>query len=189
MTRRATARIVDEGLQPVLDVGCGDGRLAEELPDAWPVIGLDVDGWAGVTVVGDAAALPIRAGSCGAVTALWVLYQLDDPAAAIAEARRVLRPGGLFAACTSTRADSPELLAHLPPQPVTTFDGEEAPATVAAVFGDVEVERWDGPGEHLATRHEVAEHLAKRGVDEAIADAVTVPVVLTRRGVLVWARR
>ena len=173
---------------PVLDVGCGDGRLRDELPPGWPVVGVDIDGWAGVDVLGDAAALPIRTGSCGAVAALWLLYLLDDPTDALREAHRVLRPGGLFAACTTARDDSPELLTHLPAQPGTTFDAEEASSIVAAVFDDVEVDRWDTPGERLRTGEAVAAHLEARGVDAAFAAAVPVPVTLTRRGVLVWAR-
>ncbi|MBV9040523.1 MAG: hypothetical protein JOZ68_05945, partial [Acidimicrobiia bacterium] len=29
-------RIVAENLRPVLDMGCGDGRLPKHLPDGWP---------------------------------------------------------------------------------------------------------------------------------------------------------
>ena len=187
--RWVAERLAATRLTPVLDVGCGDGRLRDELPAGWRVVGVDVDGWAGVTVLADAGALPIRDGSCGAVVALWMLYHLDDPGAAIREARRVLRRGGLFATCTTARDDSPELLAHLPPQPTTTFDAEEAPSIVAGVFGDVELVRWDAHGDHLATRAAMVDHLVDRGVDPDFADAVPVPVTLTRRGVLVWARR
>ena len=187
--RRVAERLASDGLAPVLDIGCGDGRLRDALPTGWPAVGLDVDGWGGVDVLADAAALPIRDSSCGAVVCLWMLYELDDPVAAIREARRVLRTGGLFAACTSARHDSPELVAHLPPQPTTSFDAEEAPAIVGSVFEEVHVDRWDGPGEHLTTRAAVAEHMVARGVDASFADGVPVPVTLTRRGVLVWARR
>jgi SAM-dependent methyltransferase len=182
-------RLAVEGLAPVVDVGCGDGRLADELPARWPVVGVDIDGWAGVDVLADGAALPIRRGGCGAVAALWVLHLLDDPSAAVREAHRVLRAGGRFASCTTARDDSPELLAHLPPQPATTFDAEEAPALVASVFDDVEVIRWDGAGEHLPTRAAVAAHLVARDVDPSFADSIPAPLTVTRRGVLVWARR
>ena len=35
------ARIVRERLQPVVDVGCGDGALRQALPVEWPWVGLD----------------------------------------------------------------------------------------------------------------------------------------------------
>lgn len=186
-------RLVAEGLAPVLDVGCGDGALLEALPAGWPWIGLDAEGWDVVRVLGDAARLPVASGSVGAVTALWVLYHLEDPVAAVAEAHRAVRPGGLFATCTTARDDSPELLAHLPPQPATTFDAEEAAGIVASVFDDVEVERWDAPLVHLPTSEAVAAYLTGRGVGDdvaaEVAAAVDVPLDVTKRGVLIWARR
>jgi SAM-dependent methyltransferase len=160
-----------------------------------------VPGWLGLdlraayrpTVVGDAAALPIRTGSCGAVAALWCLYLLEEPEEAITEARRVLRPGGLFAACTTARDDSPELLAWFDPPEASTFDAEEAPALVAAVFGHVEVEPWDGPFVRLPDQGAVGTYLRGRGIsDESAADVsaeADVPLTITKRGVLVWARR
>jgi SAM-dependent methyltransferase len=45
-------------------------------------------------VRGDVTALPIRSGAADAVLLLDVLEHLPEPAAAVAEARRVLRPGG-----------------------------------------------------------------------------------------------
>jgi len=191
-------RLVRERLSPVLDVGCGDGKLAPLLPEASGWIGVDespaqVRAAPRPVVEGDALALPVRAGSVGAVTALWMLYHLDDPLDAITEARRVLRPGGLFVACTTRRDDSPELLAHLPPQPASTFDAEDAPALVASVFGDVEVDAWDGPYVVLPTRAAVRDHLRGRCIDAdlagAVAEAVDVPLTVTKRGCVVWARK
>ena len=191
-------RLAAEGLRTVLDVGCGDGRLAEVLPPVVRWIGVDsspsqVRLAPRPAVLGDADALPIRSGSVDAVALLWMLYHLDDPTVALEEARRVVRSGGLVAACTSRRDDSPELLAHLPPQPQTTFDAEEAPAVVASVFGDVEVDAWDGPFVHLPDRDAVVDYLRGRGLDAevaaAVAAAVDVPLDVTKRGVLVWARR
>ena len=42
----------------------------------------------------------------------------------VSEVHRVLRPGGVFVACTSARDDAPEIL---PPANATSFDAEEAP--------------------------------------------------------------
>lgn len=192
------ARFVDEGLAPILDVGCGDGQLAEHLPPGSGWIGVDasdtqVAAAPRPVVLADAEHLPIRTGSCGAVAALWMLYHLDDPATAIGEARRVLRPGGLFAASTSARNDSPELLVHLPPQPASSFDAEEAPAIVASVFGEVEVEAWDGPYARLPDRDGARDYLIGRGLDgdlaSEIAGKLDLPLDVTKRGCVVWARR
>jgi ubiquinone/menaquinone biosynthesis C-methylase UbiE len=50
-----------------------------------------------VTVVGDdAQRLSLPDGSVDAVLSTWNLCGIDDPAAALREVRRVLRPGGAF---------------------------------------------------------------------------------------------
>ena len=105
-------RIVDEDLAPVLDIGGGQGYLATLLPTGWPSTVVDhsatqVADSPHPKVRADASFLPVRDRCVGAVTALWMLYHLDDPASAIAEAARVLRPGGLFVASTSSRANDP----------------------------------------------------------------------------------
>jgi SAM-dependent methyltransferase len=95
------------------------------------------------------ARLPVAGMCADAVAALYTLYHYDDPLEPIREARRVLRPGGLFAACAPNRDSDPELARAVPgwgaPSP---FDGEDAESIVASVFsapGDtVKAERWDG---------------------------------------------
>lgn len=89
----------------VVDVGCGGGRAVGELAALGATaIGIDVDPemiavaaarWpAGEFHVGDATALPLDDASVTGYRADKVLHALDDPAAAVAEATRVLRPGG-----------------------------------------------------------------------------------------------
>jgi ArsR family transcriptional regulator len=48
---------------------------------------------------GELEALPIQDGALDAATLLLVLHHLPDPAAALAEAARVLRPGGRLLIC------------------------------------------------------------------------------------------
>lgn len=81
----------------VLDVG--GGREAP-LDTAWPqeAIRYRIDAFPHVQprLVGDATKLPIRAGSVDGVVMSELLEHVEQPARAIAEARRVLRTGGVL---------------------------------------------------------------------------------------------
>jgi ubiquinone/menaquinone biosynthesis C-methylase UbiE len=97
--------------QVVVDVGCGPGTDLRSLADAvgptGSVLGIDVDpdmvkqarhrladlGQADVQR-GDAYSLPLRDASVDRARVDRVLQHLDNPAAALAELRRVLRVGG-----------------------------------------------------------------------------------------------
>ncbi len=84
---------------PRLEVGAGSGRFAAALGLD---VGLDLAGAAlllarsrGVTVVrGAGEQLPFRAGAFGALAVVLTLCFAGDPAGMLAEAARVLRPGG-----------------------------------------------------------------------------------------------
>src|SRR5262250_2648012 len=89
----------------VVDAGCGGGRAVAELAERGArAVGVDLDPqmiavarerWpAGEFHVGDACELPLETGSVAGYRADKVLHTLDDPARAVAEARRVLEPGG-----------------------------------------------------------------------------------------------
>jgi SAM-dependent methyltransferase len=99
--------------QRALDVGCGTGALAEALAEALgadSVAAIDpsragVDKCArrvpGADVrVGRAEALPFGDGGFDAALAQLVVPWMSDPAGGAAEMRRVVRPGGIVAACT-----------------------------------------------------------------------------------------
>lgn len=80
----------------VLDVGAGDGRLVRELArrgHAGRVAGVDPTPGPGVQPA-HAEALPFPDASFDVVLFARVLAHLPHPARALAEARRVLRPGG-----------------------------------------------------------------------------------------------
>lgn len=106
-----------------LDVGCGPGALTTELVErlgAASVVAIDpspmfLAGCAqrhpDVEVTeGRAEAIPYPAGRFDAALAQLVLHFVSDPALAAAEMRRVVRPGGVVAACVWGFADGMEML-------------------------------------------------------------------------------
>ena len=86
-----------------LDLGCGGGLYFDVLAATGrTVVGLDrsadqlriARGRSPQIVQGDAAALPFADGTFRAVATLWISTDVDDFAAVLAEASRVLAPGG-----------------------------------------------------------------------------------------------
>ena len=61
------------------------------------------------TLPGDARNLPLPDESADAVMLVSMLHHVEDPAAALAEARRILRPGGRLALMAFTREDVEDL--------------------------------------------------------------------------------
>ena len=195
-------RLAAAGARRVLDVGGGDGRLARLLPGLsvrCAVVDLSPAMLALAprpAVRADGARLPVADASVDAVAALYTLYHYDDPRPPIREARRVLRAGGLFAACTPARSSAPELAPVLPSWGArSTFDAEDAPAIVGSVFGApgdrVEVDPWDGPLRTLATAEEAVTMLRCHGMTEdqarRAAAALDLPLTLSMRGCVVYA--
>jgi SAM-dependent methyltransferase len=102
-----------QGVRDVLDVGCGIGRHALFLAgEGFRVLGTDLSDTAAAFVRGEAAkrglevtvdiadftSLPYPAGSVDFVLAFNVVYHADEQGVdrALAEIRRVLRPGGCY---------------------------------------------------------------------------------------------
>lgn len=88
-----------------LDIGCGSGLYFDALAAAGrTVVGLDRSAdqlsiarrRSRQIVQGDAAALPFADGTFPTVTTIWVSTDVDDFAAVLAEAARVLTPEGLL---------------------------------------------------------------------------------------------
>ena len=96
----------------VVEIGCGEGRAFELYPPTVDrVLAVEPDPTARAAAAERAAAaplpvevaegyaerLPLADGSVDAVVCVWVLCSVPDPAAALAEVRRVLAPEGLLA--------------------------------------------------------------------------------------------
>lgn len=92
-----------------LDLGCGEGRVTRELRRrGYEAIGVDVAARlielaqerdvAGTYAIAAAERLPFDAGSFELVVAFNVLMNVDEPPRAVAEAARVLLPGGRLCA-------------------------------------------------------------------------------------------
>jgi SAM-dependent methyltransferase len=76
----------------LLDVGAGHNTLVKRYGDG---VGVDAFEWGGgALVVQDAAVLPFPGGSFDTVTFVACLNHIPNRAAALVEARRVIRPGG-----------------------------------------------------------------------------------------------
>lgn len=128
-SRRLAAAFADfiplDGAARVLDVGAGTGSLSRAVADARPgalVVGVDpavtylAHGRRSVPnanvrfVGGDALALPFPDGAFDATLALLCLHGVADAGRAVAEMRRVTRPGGCIAACEWDFRDGMTLL-------------------------------------------------------------------------------
>jgi len=92
-----------------LDVGCGEGRVTRDLKaQGHRVIGLDVSPTMvanaraadpdGEYQIADGAALPFGEGEADLIVAFMSLHDMDEMPAAVAEAARVLAPGGRLCA-------------------------------------------------------------------------------------------
>jgi ubiquinone/menaquinone biosynthesis C-methylase UbiE len=96
----------------VVDVGAGSGALVPSIRHAAPdgtVIAVDAslemlraarDRTDALVAHADALALPVRAASADAVLLAFVLFHLNDPGQALAEAARTLRAGGVVGTVT-----------------------------------------------------------------------------------------
>lgn len=109
----------------VLDLGCGPGALTGVLIDSLGVTAVSACDpsppfvaecerrYPGVTVrQGSAEAIPFEDNAFDAVLTQLVLHFVTDPETATAEFARLLRPGGVVAACVWDADEGMQLLSH-----------------------------------------------------------------------------
>lgn len=193
---KVAERIASENLRPILDIGCGEGRLTSLLQARGiPFIGLDLS----LTMLnkalqpcirGNAVNLPFLPGTFGSTTMLYMLYHLPNPKEAIAESYRVLRNDGLFIAAAPGRYNDPELKSVLPPFSPSTFDAEDASDIIGKYFSHIEIETWDGPFVRLPDRDAIILYLKGQGLEEKdaieVTDKLKTPLILTKHGALIY---
>ena len=121
--RHVRSRVVGGALGDILEIGIGTGSNLGIYPAGTNVHGIDVSGPAltlaarragrsarRVTLVeGDAAALPFDDASFDTVVGTFVLCSVGDVGQSLAEARRVLRPGGTIRLLEHARARHPAI--------------------------------------------------------------------------------
>lgn len=151
-------RLVPEGAS-VLEIGIGTGGLLADLAErSSRVIGVDHSPAmleearrrleSGVTNVelrlGEMTHLPLSDGSVGCVVANMVLHHAADPAAVLAEIRRVLAPGGLLLLADVARHEREAAREQLADQWLGFEQAELESWLMAAGFDHIVCERIEG---------------------------------------------
>ena len=156
------------GDETILDIGCGNGLYlgvlrghghqglvcgadlsAGMLRSAIPAAG------GGPLLVSDAQAIPFAADSFDVTLAMHMMYHVPDRPRAIAELRRVLRPGGVALVVTNSDRHFAELddllvecaavatgITRLPARAHISFTMENGGAELGAVFSSVEAKEF-----------------------------------------------
>lgn len=158
-----------KGAVTIVDIGVGTGTLALAALERWPdvrVVGVDpaarmLDvaveaarqrglGERLVLDVGDAARLPMADASVDAAMSTFVIQLIPSRAAAVREAFRVLRPGGVFACLTWRANEEP-------------FEAASAFELAAEELNIDLPDAPDGPGRAYASTEAAAAELRRAG--------------------------
>ncbi|MCC7207551.1 MAG: class I SAM-dependent methyltransferase [Anaerolineae bacterium] len=179
----------------VLELGAGPGWLwkdnAARAPKGWQVVISDASpgmvdaarnnlaetGLPARFEVVDIQRIPFDAASFDLVMAHHMLYHVPDLPAALAEVRRVLKPGGHFLAATNGEdhlRELRELMLHVgwPGMTTPTFNLENGGGILSPYFETVAVERY-GDGLHITEAEPVVNYaLSTIGATHADPDSV-----------------
>ena len=195
-TRRSVWQPTAEGLDPatevlnaidralvgdadILEVGCGTGVMAERINALSGVTLVAIDyseRFAELTAArgvdarqADICYLPFEDDSFDVVYAGWMLYHVRDLDRALAEIRRVLRPGGTFVAVTNGDDSLADLRKEAGARPVVTgFSSENGEFTLGRRFSDVR--RQD-----LETRAVFADHASAQAYLDTSDEGLVLP--------------
>jgi SAM-dependent methyltransferase len=148
-TTEALDAVVAEQPLRVLEVGPGTGGFAARVAAALPGVRLTaIDQSARFVELtrargidareGDVQDLPFGDEAFDVVAALWMLYHVPDVDRALAEVRRVLRPGGLFVAVTNGDGHLADLRIEAGGSPsLTRFSSQNGEPQLRAHFSEV----------------------------------------------------
>lgn len=211
--RPRTAAVPWDGTQVVADIGCGNGFDLRPLVTegrCQHAIGVDLSaGMLGTLaglrdsgrlslVQGDAQRLPLGDDAVDVALAMHMLYHVPDLPAAVAELRRITRPGGTVLASTNSASTLAEINAlfdgaisrqlgrPVPAQLALSFTTENGAGFLAARFDEVRLIRTDlplaipGPGPvigYLGSLREPVMHATGGGLDfDAVLSEVAAEV-------------
>lgn len=148
----AAAELLPEGT--VLDLGCGVGH-SYHLLEPRESVGVDVDaaalsGQGRRTLVADMRALPLPDDSFASVLSVQSIEHVPDPERALAEARRVLEPGGVAIFVTPNRLTFGRPDEIIDPYHDVEYDSQELRALCERFFDTVEMHGMFGSERYLA---------------------------------------
>ncbi|MEV6650975.1 class I SAM-dependent methyltransferase [Streptomyces sp. NPDC051219] len=164
----AVLGLVPGQARTLLDIGCGTGIVTSRLArPGLRVLGADASyGMAriakgrlgGGVVLADVRRLPFPAAAVDAVSAVWLLHLVPQADAVVAEAARVLRPGGVFLTTVDkddahdVGSDIDEVLA--PHRTAEAYDRTDRVEACAAAHGlaPVAEARFTGHGQGRSPR-------------------------------------
>jgi SAM-dependent methyltransferase len=188
----------------VLEVGCGWGEFAARMQDELgaTVVAIDISPRMvelarerGVDArEGDVQALPFEDESFDCAVAKCMLYHAPDIDRALAELRRVLRPGGRLVATTNGKRHLEELwllVGRDKSKETRHFFSEDGEELLQRHFGSVERIDVESPltfDDAEAVRGYVASSIAHKHLAERVPD-LEGPLVATRRGTVFVATR
>jgi SAM-dependent methyltransferase len=148
----AAARLLPPGR--VLDLGCGVGH-SFHLLEPRETVGVDVDeaalaGQARATIVADMRAVPVESASFDSVLSVQSIEHVPDPERIVAEARRILAPGGTAMFVTPNRLTFARPDEIVDPYHHVELDEHELGGLCRAAFDDVDVRGLFGSERYLA---------------------------------------